>query len=199
MDLEALIFEPTKAACTTVAAGVAAFGRTLSAIRNAAVPVIAAIDGTVLGGGVGIAAACDLVLATERSTFGLPESLMGLIPAVVLPTLLHRMPAQKARLFALTAHTRSAAEMETLGLVDRRVSDERLEPAVRCAVRALGRARPAAVAVWKRLCATAASVSFEEGLKLGVAETTRMLSQPEIVDTVREFLCRYREGETPWR
>ena len=57
-------------------------------IRNSPKPVIAAIDGEVLAGGMGIALSCDIVLATEQSLFGLSEVIFGLIPAYVLPFLL---------------------------------------------------------------------------------------------------------------
>src|SRR5690242_20112014 len=100
------------------ARSVDAFVECVWLIRSCDRPVIAAVDGETLAGGVGLAAACDLVVATERSTFGLPETLFGLVPAITLPVLLERMTPQKARLVMLSAGAYGAAEAQTLGLVD---------------------------------------------------------------------------------
>src|SRR5947208_2370374 len=61
------------------------FARCLTELRSAGMPTIAAVGGATIGGGVGLAAACDMVLASERATFALPELLFGLLPATVLP------------------------------------------------------------------------------------------------------------------
>jgi polyketide biosynthesis enoyl-CoA hydratase PksH len=198
MDLEALVGTDGGCEERAMADGVAAFGRTLLAIRNAGCAVIAAIDGAVLGGGVGIASACDLVVATQSSTFGLPEALFGLIPAVVLPALLERIPAQKARLLTLTAHARTAKEAHELGLVDVLISDDQLEAAVRRAVRSLRRVQPSAARALKRHSENVAAVSFAEGIRMGVDETTRTLGRPEILASVREFISGFEGGAAPW-
>jgi enoyl-CoA hydratase/carnithine racemase len=162
-------------------AGVEAFARALRAIRTASRPVIAVVEGAALGGGVGIAAAADLVLATARATFGLPEALFGLVPGVVMPFLLERVPAQKARLFALTGHARTAGEALALGLVDLIAPEDRLEAAVRHATKQLARAESGAVSSLKRGVDDAA-------IARGVAETTRLLAAPEVERNVRAFL-----------
>ena len=104
--------------------GVEAFARLVQAIRTIGKPVVAVVAGIALGGGVGIAAAADVVIASTRAAFGLPEALFGLVPGVVMPILLERMTPQKARWLALTGHTRSASEAQQLGLVDLVVSDD---------------------------------------------------------------------------
>ena len=76
------------------------------------------MEGAARGGGVGLAAACDVVVASEDSSFALPELLFGLLPAVALPFLLDRISIQAIRLWALTGHSRSAAEAMADGLVD---------------------------------------------------------------------------------
>jgi enoyl-CoA hydratase/carnithine racemase len=167
--------------------GVAAFARCIRAIRTAGKPVIAAVDGIALGGGVGIAAAADLLLATPRATFGLPEVLFGLVPGVVMPILLERLRPQQARLFALSARSRSAGEAERLGLVDAVVSD--LAAAIRRSTRELSRARPAAVAALKRLTLDAAAV------ERGAAHTSRLLRSPAVLAAVQTFT---ETEELPW-
>src|SRR5919106_1480067 len=87
------------------ARSVEAFVHCVWLLRSCGRPVVAAVDGETLGGGVGLVAACDLVVATERSTFGMPEMLFGLIPAITLPVLLERMTPQKARRYGWTSTT----------------------------------------------------------------------------------------------
>lgn len=83
-------------------------------------PAIAAIDGHCLAGGFELALACDMILATERSSFGLPEVKWGLIPSAggcrKLPKLIG---AARAKELILTASTISAGEAERMGLVNR--------------------------------------------------------------------------------
>lgn len=175
--------------------GVSAFASLLRAIVECPRPVIASIDGAVLGGGVGIAAACDVVLATRRSSFGLPEALFGLIPAVVLPALRLRMPMQRARLLAMTAYSRTAEEAATLGLVDVVCADDKLPSALRRSLRDLSRAQLGAIAALKRFTTEIDALPYGDGLEHGVRETTSRLGQPEILTAVREFLS---EGAAPW-
>jgi enoyl-CoA hydratase/carnithine racemase len=160
-------------------------------IRSCGKPVVAAVDGETLAGGVGLAAACDLVVATERSTFGMPETLFGLIPAITLPVLLERMPPQKVRLLTMTARSYGAAEAQALGLVDVVTSADALVPTVRAHVRSLGRTSPEAVGAVKRLCGNLARIDLERG-----GEMTRTLLQREQVgQAIREFMAG---GPLPW-
>ncbi len=88
--------------------------------RMATMPrvIIAKIDGKVLAGGVGFAAASDLVVATEKTTFTLSEALWGLLPANVLPYLIRRIGFQKAYTMTLTTGTITAKEALDIHLVD---------------------------------------------------------------------------------
>jgi polyketide biosynthesis enoyl-CoA hydratase PksH len=79
---------------------------------------IAAVDGRAAGGGVGLAAACDVVLASPAATFTLPEALWGLLPAAVYPFLRRRVGPGRARSLALSTATLSAAQAAGAGLVD---------------------------------------------------------------------------------
>jgi cyclohexa-1,5-dienecarbonyl-CoA hydratase len=91
---------------------------------------VAAVDGHCLGGGMELAAVCDLVLASERSRFGQPEIRLGCYPplaAALYPSLLG--PALTADLL-LTGRTLDCAEAERLGFVARRVADDGFEPAL---------------------------------------------------------------------
>lgn len=80
--------------------------------------VVACVDGKVIAGGVGIAAACDLVVATPRSEFSLSEALWGMLPCCVVPFLIRRVGFQKAYAMTLTTRVYCAQEAAAMSLVD---------------------------------------------------------------------------------
>ena len=94
-------------------------------------PLIAAVDGYALGGGFEIALACDIILATERSSFGLPEPLVG---AVALGGGVHRLARQiglkQAMGMVLSADRVAAAEGFRMGFVTQTVANDALETAI---------------------------------------------------------------------
>jgi enoyl-CoA hydratase/carnithine racemase len=113
---------------------------------------VAVVDGEALGGGVGLAAACDLVIVTQRARFGLPEVLSGLLPAVVTPWIVRRVGPAAALALSMGLVSFDAAEALRRGLADL-LTDEP-EPALDAAVRRLACADPRAVRAIKRLFAT---------------------------------------------
>jgi enoyl-CoA hydratase/carnithine racemase len=177
------------------ARSVEAFVHCVWLLRSCGRPVVAAVDGETLGGGVGLVAACDLVVATERSTFGMPEMLFGLIPAITLPVLLERMTPQKARLVTMTARSYGAAEAQGMGLVDVVTSVEALAPTVRAHVRSLARTSPEAVGALKRFCAELASREGRAVLERGGEVTRTLLQNEQVGQAIREFMAG---GRLPW-
>jgi enoyl-CoA hydratase/carnithine racemase len=81
-------------------------------------PTIAHVEGAATGGGVGLAAACELVIASERATFTLPELLVGMIPALIAPFLLRRLGPRRFVHLATGARTCSSHEALAIGLAD---------------------------------------------------------------------------------
>jgi enoyl-CoA hydratase/carnithine racemase len=163
----------------------------LDAIERTPVPVLALIDGPVLGGGVGLAAAADLALATPRATFGLPEALLGLIPAMVFPVLARRVGVPRARWIALGAATLSADEAFRVGLVDQVCDD--LEGTLERYTRRFIRMDSRALAEIKLLVAEHFCV--HDGYRAdAAARFGRLLGNPD----TRERLARFADGEAPW-
>jgi len=91
--------------------------RMLRAIRECPKPVIARIHGAAIGGGVGLAAACDIAVAVESAVFCLSEVKLGILPAVISPFVLEKIGMGHIRRYALTAERFSAAEAKRIGLV----------------------------------------------------------------------------------
>lgn len=177
------------------ARSVDAFVQCVWLIRSCGKPVIAAVDGETLAGGVGLVAACDLVVATERSTFGLPEALFGLIPAITLPVLLERVTPQKARLVMMSAGSYGAAEARALGLVDVVTSTDSLVATVRAHARTLARTSPDAVGALKRLRGNLASPEGRAVLERGGELTLELLQSEHVGQAIREFMAG---GPLPW-
>lgn len=82
-------------------------------------PVIAAVDGPALGGGLELVLGCDLVVASERAVFGVPEAAVGLAPGFAIVRLRERVGASVAKEMAMAGRRLSAAEARDLGLVNR--------------------------------------------------------------------------------
>ncbi|OMC33121.1 enoyl-CoA hydratase [Mycolicibacterium fortuitum] len=130
-------------------------------------PIIAAVEGSALGGGLEIAMACDLIVAGESARFGLPEVKRGLVAAAggVL-RLPRRIPSAVAMELILTGDAISAAEAKSLGLVNRVVADGR---ALAAAVDLAGRIAangPLAVAGAKRLVYDSAAHDIDTAFDL---------------------------------
>lgn len=92
--------------------------------------VVTVVHGATYGGGVGLVAASDLVLATTRARFCLSEVKLGLVPAVISPFLISRMGEGRCRALVLTGTRIRAEEAQLRGLVDRLVEPEGLEEAL---------------------------------------------------------------------
>ncbi|MEN9682389.1 MAG: hypothetical protein RIQ99_2101 [Pseudomonadota bacterium] len=115
-------------------------------------PIIAAVNGLALGGGFELALACDIVIATESASFGLPEPLVG---AIALGGGLHRLvrqaPLKQAMGMILAARRVGAAEVERMGLVTEVVPDGELDAAVARWCADILRASPVSVRASKEL------------------------------------------------
>ena len=191
MDISYLIAHPE--ADVTEEAGV--FAGCLNRLRESTKIVLSVVDGPALGGGVGLVAASDIAIASSRASFGLPETVLGLIPAIILPLIQERMPAQKARLLALSTNI-DAERALSLGLIDHLVADpERLERRVRQVVKHLLRTCPEAVAGLKALSGQIAGMARAEALRVGVERTAAMISDRERLAALSAFF----DGEPlPW-
>jgi enoyl-CoA hydratase len=102
---------------------------TFAAIHDSAVPVICAVHGFCLGGGIGMCGSADVLVASEDATFGLPEIDRGALGAA--SHLLRMFPMQKVRRMMFTGEPISAAEAYRLGAVEAVVKREELMPAAR--------------------------------------------------------------------
>ncbi len=161
-------------------------------------PTVALVQGAAYGGGVGLTACCDIVLATERARFCLSEVKLGLIPAVIAPYVVAAIGARAARRYFLTAEVFDAATAAGLGLVHEVVAPEDLETRGAAILAALAEGGPQAQRAAKRLIAY---VSVEDEREMLKAETARRIAalraSPEGMEGLAAFLEKRRPGWVP--
>ncbi len=114
-------------------------------------PTVARVQGDVYAGGVGLVAACDIVVSVDTATYCLSEVKLGLIPATISPYVIRAMGARAAHRYFLTAERFSAAEAHRIGLVHEVVAADGLDAKVDELLKALTSASPNAVCACKRL------------------------------------------------
>ncbi len=166
----------------------------LLALCRSALPTLALVQGRTQGGGVGLAAACDLVLADSDAEFLLPEALAGLLPAVITPVLLRRMSPARVRALALSTRAVHAREAQVFGLVDE-VAEHGLAKAGRIQVKRLLRSSPAALAESKRFFEETSFNDLEEALNEGVQRAVAWLDRE---DTKQGLQASLSGDLPPW-
>ena len=115
-------------------------------------PLIGRVHGAAYGGGIGLVAVCDVIIADETTRFALTETRLGLIPATIGPFVVARMGEAFARQVFFTAKPFDAAFLVRAGLVARSVPSDALDAAVEAEILAVLDCAPGAVAAAKALC-----------------------------------------------
>jgi methylglutaconyl-CoA hydratase len=147
--------------------GVREFPELLSALWSSPKPVVAVIRGPARAGGVGLAAACDVVVAASSATFAFSEVRLGLVPAVISAVCLPRMVPHVAHRLMLTGEVFDAATAAAGGLVDLLCPDDEVDATLTRLLTSLAAGAPAALAETKRLLrARAPALSFDSLLDL---------------------------------
>ena len=140
--------------------------RLTSAIEDLPIPVIAAVNGYALGGGMELAMACDLILASEKARFGQPEITLGIIPGFGgTQRLARRIGAPLAREMIYGGEMVEPAVLERHGLVNRVVAPEALLDEAKKLAQKLVEKAPIALAQAKHAIRTGLDVDLENGLR----------------------------------
>jgi methylglutaconyl-CoA hydratase len=133
------------------------FAAMLARIESAPKPTVARIQGAALGGGVGLACACDIAIAADDASFSVSEARFGILPAVIGPYVTNAVGKRQARRLALTTERIAAAEALQIGLVQKVVAPDQLDAAVEAALVALLAGGPGAQREIKQLFAQLAA------------------------------------------
>lgn len=161
------------------------------------VPVIARVQGAALGGGMGLCAVSDIVVATADATFGFTETKLGIIPAVISTFVLPKIGASHARALFATGQRFDAARAQRIGLVHEVVADAAaLDASVEALLDELRAAGPAATRAAKELVRTIPVLGPEEAR----ARTPGLIAAQRTSLEGQEGLTAFLEKRRPaWR
>jgi methylglutaconyl-CoA hydratase len=168
--------------------------RMFAAVHACSRPVIARVHGDAFGGGVGLAAACDIVLAAEGATFALSEVKLGIVAATISPHLVRAMGARQAARYMLTGEKFTALQARTLGLVHEVTLMEGLDREVERLAHHLLAASPAALAATKRLLADVVETPMDDVL---LAATAKCIADARVSPEGREGIAAFLEKRAP--
>jgi methylglutaconyl-CoA hydratase len=157
-------------------------------------PVIAALSGVARAGGLGLVAACDIVIASETVSFACTEVRLGVVPAVISAVMLPRMTRAAIHHLYLTGLTESAQWAHRAGLVDVVASPERVDDEVRRVTEAFDLAAPGALAATKQLTRRASTIAQ---LEAELADLERLSARFFASDEGREGLAAFAEKRSP--
>jgi methylglutaconyl-CoA hydratase len=146
--------------------GVREFPELLRTLWTSPKPVVAVVRGPARAGGVGLLAACDVVVAAESATFGFAEVRLGLVPAVISAVVLPRTARNVAHRLMLTGEVFGAGVAAAAGLVDLAVPDAEVDATVTAQVTALAAGAPEALSETKRLLRAGTDLDFDELLEI---------------------------------
>src|SRR5512147_2601873 len=129
------------------------FAAMLARIEACAKPTVARVQGAALGGGVGLACACDIAIAADDASFSVSEAKFGILPAVIGPYVVNAVGKRQAKRLALTTERIRAGEAMAIGLVQQVVAKDQIDSAVDAAIQNLLAGGPAAQREIKQLFA----------------------------------------------
>lgn len=159
--------------------------------------VIARVHGAALGGGAGLAAVCDVVVAEEGAVFGFTETKLGILPAVISPYALAKIGRSAARELFLTGMRFDATRAREIGLVHRVVAASELDSAVQAYVDETLSAAPTAVAAAKSLIGKVWGLSPADAKAVTAEAIARQRVSPEGQDGLRSFLDKTKPKWLP--
>ncbi len=165
--------------------------RTLAELRQ---PTVARVHGAALGGGMGLAAACDLCVASTAASFAAPEVRFGLIPATIGPYVLRAIGARQASRYFLTAERIPARRAWELGLVHELTEPDALNVKIQEIVDALRVGGPHAQATAKDLIRAVADRPVDDAL---VEDTARRIAHIRATPEAKEGLGAFLEKRPP--
>jgi methylglutaconyl-CoA hydratase len=160
----------------------------LRALDELPIPTIARVNGASLGGGMGLLACCDIVVAVDTAQFGFTEARLGIAPAVISAFVLPKIGTSAARRYFLTAETFDADEAKAIGLVHEVVPEEDLDATVDRFVAALAGNGPRAVSAAKGLIREALARPRKDALENAVRAIALLRASPEGQEGLGAFL-----------
>jgi methylglutaconyl-CoA hydratase len=162
--------------------------RMFAALDALPVPLIGRIQGAALGGGCGLAAVCDVVIAADDAVFGFTEVILGILPAMISPYVVRKIGFSAANELCVSGARFSAARAKEIGLVHEIVKAANLDGAVARHVALFMKAAPSAVAKTKKILRDVESRRPADVMALTVDAIANQRVSPEGQEGLRAFL-----------
>jgi enoyl-CoA hydratase/carnithine racemase len=168
----------------------------LEMIPQMKTPVIAQVHGYALAGGCGLAVGCDLVMASDDATFGLPEIKIGLLPLIVSAPILRAAGRKRGLMLILSGDSITAREAFEMGLVSRVVPRAALETETTALATKLAGFSPTAIGLMKEAAATTQDMEYGKSLRY----LRELLTLVAFSDDAKEGISAFFEKRPPeWK
>ena len=186
-----------KEQATASATGATGFGDVLRLIQTGPKPVVARIAGATMGGGIGLACAADIAVATNDASFGFTEVRLGVAPAIISVVALPKMGRGPAMEAFLRGNRFDGAKAVELGLIAHAVPAADLDTAVGEVVADLLRGSPRALAGAKRLVNEVPTMTAADAFDWATELSLELFAGPEASDGMQAFLDRREPSWVP--
>ena len=165
-------------------------------IGSLTIPTLCAVRGHVLAGALGIALACDLILASEDATFGTPEINVGAFPFMIMALIYRNVPRKKANELLLLGERWSAQDALAGGIVNKVVPADEFDRAVSDWAEKLAGKSPVIMRLGKEAMRRQMDMRLEDALDYLRAQLTLALSTEDIVEGVTAF---FEKRDPQWK
>ncbi len=159
-------------------------------------PTLCAARGHVLAGALGVALACDLVVASEQATFGTPEINVGVFPFMIMALIYRNVPRKRVNELLLLGERQSAQDALALGIVNRVVPDAEFDAAVSDWAAKLASKSPVIMRLGKEAMRRQLDMPLEDALDYLRAQLSLALSTEDVVEGVSAF---FEKREPVWK
>jgi enoyl-CoA hydratase/carnithine racemase len=175
--------------------GTERFPRLFKIIMGLGKPTICAANGHVLAGALGLALACDLIVAKESATFGTPEINVGVFPFMIMALIYRNVPRKKANELLLLGERMSAEEAREAGIVNRVVPDAEFDAAVADWAAKLASKSPVLMKLGKDAMYRQLDMPFEDALDFLRSQLSLAFTTEDIQEGVKAF---FEKREPHW-
>jgi 3-hydroxypropionyl-coenzyme A dehydratase len=175
--------------------GTERFPRLFQTIMQLGKPTLCAANGHVLAGALGLALACDLIVAKESATFGTPEINVGVFPFMIMALIYRNVPRKKANELLLLGERMTAAEARDAGIVNRVVPDAEFDEAVGEWAAKLASKSPVLMKLGKDAMYRQLDMPFEDALDFLRSQLSIAFTTEDIQEGVKAF---FEKREPNW-
>ena len=175
--------------------GIEKFPRLFRTMGTLGKPVICAVDGHCLAGALGLALACDLIVASEKATFGTPEINVGVFPFMIMALIFRNVPRKKAAELLLLGERIDAREAERIGIVNRVVAVDEFDAAVADWAGRLASKSPVLMKLGKDAMYRQLDMPLDEALDFLRSQLSIAFTTEDIQEGVKAF---FEKREPTW-